>query len=103
MNLAELDITSTRRYASEGYPWAAWDVLRREAPVHWCEPPDYDPFWAITRHADVLTISKRPDVFSNSGRPSLTASWVLQRGVGISRTRAWQTTRSTRSTRRGSS
>jgi cytochrome P450 len=68
MNLAELDITSTERYARHGYPWAAWDVLRREAPVHWLEPTDYDPFWAITRHADVLTVSRRPDVFTNTGR-----------------------------------
>ena len=64
MRLADLDITSTDRYASEGYPWAAWDVLRREAPVHWYEAPNYAPFWAITRHADVLTVSTTPDASS---------------------------------------
>jgi cytochrome P450 len=67
-NLADLDITSTRPYATRGCPWAAWDLLRRDAPVHRFEPSDYEPFWAITRHADVLTVSKRPDIFTNMRR-----------------------------------
>ena len=55
--------------ATEGYPWDDWDRLRRDAPVLWYEPPgDYDPFWSITRHADILTISKRADVFVNRRR-----------------------------------
>ncbi|MBW2419161.1 MAG: cytochrome P450 [Deltaproteobacteria bacterium] len=68
MGLESLDITSTRLYAERGYPWPAWDTLRREAPVYRYETPDHDPFWAVTRHADVLTVSRRSDVFVNSGR-----------------------------------
>ena len=30
-----LDITDTDLYVKHGYPWAAWDLLRREAPVFW--------------------------------------------------------------------
>ena len=33
------------------------------SPVHRCEPRDYPPFWAITRHADICEISKQPDKF----------------------------------------
>jgi len=66
--LETLDIHSTDLYLSRGYPWAEWDVLRREAPVFWYEREGIEPFYAITRHADVLTLSKRSDVFVNSGR-----------------------------------
>ena len=34
--------------------------LRRESPVHWYEP---GKFWALTRHADVLAVSKDPTRF----------------------------------------
>jgi cytochrome P450 len=32
------------------------------------EPPGYKPFWAITRHADIVEISKQPDKFRSAGR-----------------------------------
>ena len=66
--LDSLDIHSTSRYEERGYPWREWDLLRREAPVFWYERDGIAPFWAITRHADVLEVSKRSDVFVNSGR-----------------------------------
>jgi cytochrome P450 len=49
-----------------GYPHDVWSRLRRESPVHPCDPPGCGPFWAITKHADICDISKRPDVFVNS-------------------------------------
>ncbi len=66
--LDTLDIHSTDLYLSRGYPWREWDLLRREAPVFWYQREGIAPFWAVTRHADVLTISKRSDVFVNSQR-----------------------------------
>ncbi|MAE96857.1 MAG: cytochrome [Deltaproteobacteria bacterium] len=66
--LQDLDIHSPDLYVSRGYPWREWDLLRREAPVFWYERESIDPFWAITRHADILTVSKRSDVFVNSRR-----------------------------------
>lgn len=68
MDLATIDIHSTSLYVSRGYPWQEWDLLRREAPVFWYEREGIAPFWAVTRHADILTVSKRSDVFVNSGR-----------------------------------
>jgi cytochrome P450 len=52
-------------YARSGYPHASWTRLRREAPLHWCEPPLIVPFWAVTRHAHICEISKQPDLFLN--------------------------------------
>jgi cytochrome P450 len=68
ISLSDLDITSGRVYQREGYPWRAWDLLRREAPVYWYEHKGFEPFWAITKHEDILAISKRPDLFISSKR-----------------------------------
>lgn len=37
--------------------------MRAESPVHWYEPAK---FWALTRHADVLAVSKDPETFCSS-------------------------------------
>jgi cytochrome P450 len=66
--LAELDLISAARYGERGYPHEEWRRLRRESPVHWCEPPGYRPFWAITKHADITEISTQPDRFRSAGR-----------------------------------
>jgi cytochrome P450 len=55
-------------YQTNGYPYREWAWLRRHAPVTWIEHPDYDPFWAITKHADVIELSKQPDLFQNAPR-----------------------------------
>lgn len=68
VTLANLDITDTDLYVQRGYPWAEWDLLRREAPVFWYERPGFEPFWAITKHADIQWISKNPGLFSNRQR-----------------------------------
>lgn len=41
-------------------------LLRREDPVHWHEEraPSHG-FWAITKHEDVVAVSKNPQVFSS--------------------------------------
>ncbi len=57
------DLLDPQRYASQGYPHEIWARLRRESPVHWCDPADNVPFWAITKHAHIAEISKQPDAF----------------------------------------
>jgi cytochrome P450 len=52
-------------YAENGYPHDAWTKLRREAPVHYYEKNVDMPFWAITRHADIVSIGKQPEKFLN--------------------------------------
>lgn len=50
-------------YAEHGPPFAIWDRLRAESPVHYCEPGDVESFWAITRQDDIKYISKTPELF----------------------------------------
>jgi cytochrome P450 len=54
------------RFARQGYPHELWARLRAEEPVARCEPPGYERFWAITKHADILDISKQPLRFSSA-------------------------------------
>ena len=45
--------------------------LRCEDPVHWTEPDGFRPFWAVTKHADILEIERQNQVFINSARTYL--------------------------------
>ena len=53
-------------YARQGYPHAEWATLREAAPVERFEPEGWPAFWAITRHADIVEISKNPQSFLNA-------------------------------------
>jgi cholest-4-en-3-one 26-monooxygenase len=51
---------------AQGVPHEAFDLLRREAPVHRHPEPDGGPgFWAITKHEDVYAISRDYQTFSS--------------------------------------
>ncbi|MGH7821566.1 MAG: cytochrome P450 [Candidatus Binatia bacterium] len=45
---------------------AAAARLRREDPVHRVEAPGFEPFWAVTRHADVMEVERQHDKFWNT-------------------------------------
>jgi cholest-4-en-3-one 26-monooxygenase len=64
----DLDVITARTYGEHGYPHQAWCRLRRESPVHRFAPPGYKPFWAVTRHADIIEVSKQPKLFRSAGR-----------------------------------
>lgn len=61
-----LDLVDPVRYARHGCPHAAWTRLRAEAPVAYLAPPGHRPFWAITRHADIVPIASQPRRFSSA-------------------------------------
>ncbi|HNJ98268.1 MAG TPA: cytochrome P450 [Ilumatobacteraceae bacterium] len=42
--------------------------LRRESPVHRVEHPDFNPFYVLTKHADVLDVELHPTEFLNEPR-----------------------------------
>jgi cholest-4-en-3-one 26-monooxygenase len=65
---ATIDVFTPEHYERNGYPHAEWTWLRRHAPVFRCERPNVDPFWAITKHADIVEISKQPERFLNAPR-----------------------------------
>ncbi len=65
---AALDIATPEHYEQHGYPHAEWTWLRRNAPVFWYDRPNVDPFWVITKHADIIEIGKQPEKFLNAPR-----------------------------------
>jgi cholest-4-en-3-one 26-monooxygenase len=69
MTLDEIDIISNEHYGRHGYPHEAWALLRREAPLFWYDRPEArPPFWAVTKHADIVAISRNPRLFLNAPR-----------------------------------
>jgi hypothetical protein len=85
MNLTDgFDLIDPASYGRSGPPHAAWTALRRHDPVHRCEPPDYPPYWAITRHADLCAISKQPDKFlSQPGITHERSAQTIDRSQGL--------------------
>jgi cytochrome P450 len=63
-----LDILSPAHYERHGYPHPEWAWLRQHAPVFWYERENVEPFWAITKHADIVEIGKQPERFLNAPR-----------------------------------
>jgi cholest-4-en-3-one 26-monooxygenase len=61
-----LDLVDPQRFARKGYPHDVWKALRAAAPVARLEPTGFHPFWAITKHADIVEVSSRPEIFSSA-------------------------------------
>ena len=63
LTLDSVDVISPEHYEKNGYPHAEWAYLRKHAPVYWFDRGNCDPFWAITKHADIVEIGKNPADF----------------------------------------
>jgi cytochrome P450 len=68
---AGLVFTDPAAYADDERFHAACTVLRRDDPVHRVEADGFNPFWAVTKHADVLEVEKQHERFLNAPRPLL--------------------------------
>lgn len=64
-------IVSPAVYADQKMLDAAFSRLRAEDPLAWCEPADFRPFWAATKHADIMEISRQNQLFTNGEREML--------------------------------
>ncbi|MGV7120398.1 cytochrome P450 [Sphingopyxis sp. 550A] len=64
-------IVSPCTYADPGAMDALFTQLRRDDPVHRVEHPDYRPFWAVTKFADIQEVERQPDLFLNAPRTFL--------------------------------
>lgn len=60
VTLADLDLFEA------GPPWATFDALRAEDPVHWdSEPEPNSGFWSITRYHDIVNVLRDTETFSS--------------------------------------
>lgn len=58
-------------YYRNGYPWEVWAKLRRDAPICRIETDRDEPFWAVTKYADIVEIERQADVFKNAPRMNM--------------------------------
>jgi cytochrome P450 len=58
-------------YADDARLHAALAHLRANNPVAWVDNPPYRPFWAITKHADIMAIERDNTLWINAPRPLL--------------------------------
>jgi cholest-4-en-3-one 26-monooxygenase len=60
----KIDLSDLGLFAN-GTPHEVFRRLRRENPIFWNEQPGGSGFWALTRHADVMQVSRDSETFSN--------------------------------------
>lgn len=58
-------------YADDERLHSALRQLRATNPVAWVDNPPYRPFWAITKHADIMAIERDNNLFVSEPRPLL--------------------------------
>ena len=58
--------------------------------MSWVKAEGYRPFWAITKHADIMDIERQNDLFTNDPRPLLTIAAAddalraqMEAGIGL--------------------
>ena len=61
----DTNLVDAASYAS-GPPHALFARMRAEAPLCWHPEPSGPGFWALTRHADVLSVSRDAATFSSA-------------------------------------
>ena len=75
VTLADLDLFEA------GPPWATFDALRREDPVHWNDEPDGNKgFWSITRYHDIVDVARDRALLGVELREERAHELVARRG-----------------------
>lgn len=77
-------------YADDARLHTALTHLRANNPVAWVDNRPYRPFWAITKHADIMAIERDNELFISEPRPLLAtaaaddlAKQQLEAGMGL--------------------
>lgn len=64
-------IIDPKAYADGDRIDEAFAQLRREAPLEVAQPDGFDPFWVVTRHADILEVERQNELFHNGDRATV--------------------------------
>ncbi len=63
--LDKIDVSDPELFETDTL-WGYFDRLRAEDPVHYCARSEWGPYWSVTKHADVVSVEKDPEVFSSA-------------------------------------
>ncbi|MCC6478953.1 cytochrome P450 [Sphingorhabdus sp.] len=58
-------IVDSHAYAAGDPVDQAFRTIRAEMPLAVAEPEGMEPFWVVSRHADIMTVEKQPEIFHN--------------------------------------
>lgn len=64
-------IVDPKAYADGKRVDEAFARLRREASLDVADIEGFDPFWVVTRHADILEVERQNELFHNGDRPTV--------------------------------
>ncbi|MEH3141657.1 MAG: cytochrome P450 [Mycobacterium kyogaense] len=77
-------------YADDARLHEALKHLRANEPVAWVDNAPYRPFWAITKHADIMAIERANDLWLSEPRPLLATAAAddymaqqMEAGIGL--------------------
>lgn len=75
------DIVDPTAYADGDRVDQAFAWLRKEAPLDVAQPEGFDPFWVVTRHADILEVERQNELFHNGDRATVLTTIEADRKV----------------------
>lgn len=74
-------IVDPKAYAAGRPVDEAFATLRREAPLDVAEPEGFDPFWVVTRQADIREVELKNELFHNGDRSTVLTTIEADRKV----------------------
>lgn len=74
-------IVDPKAYADGKRVDEAFAWLRREAPLEQAQPEGFDPFWVVTRQADIREVELKNELFHNGDRSSVLTTIEADRKV----------------------
>ncbi|HTW34736.1 MAG TPA: hypothetical protein VMD53_08960, partial [Rhizomicrobium sp.] len=69
-----VDIIDPKAYADGKRADDAFTFLRREMPLAVAEPEGFDPFWVVSKYADILEVERQNELFHNGARATTLVS-----------------------------
>jgi cytochrome P450 len=64
--LDKIDVSDPELFETDTH-WGYFERLRAEDPVHYCATnEEVGPYWSVTKHADIVSVEKDPEVYSSA-------------------------------------
>jgi cytochrome P450 len=75
------DVVDPKAHTDEARFHGALTWLRANEPLGWCEIEGFDPFWIVTKHADILEISRQNALFPSGERQTVLTTKAMADAV----------------------
>jgi cytochrome P450 len=65
----DADVIAPEVYGRTSHPHQAFAWLRANDPLRYVSAEGFRPFWAVTKHADIIEVERQPELFLSEPRP----------------------------------